>query len=124
MCLLSVSVSSGLHALYSCVYLGRPLQRSLMSSGSSRCAQRREEENRLTGFWKGVYRQETPLNTGSPSSSAGVGLEDTHKDFMVITAKYPKTQSLPLSCNFVKKKYYIKPLVAQGHKSCYQSVRH
>ena len=68
-----------------------------MSSGSSRCAQRRDEENRLTGFWKGVYRQETPLNTGSPRSSAGVALEDTYTQIMVITWNIHRL-IVPLRC--------------------------
>ena len=56
-----------------------PVQSLLSWSGSSSRAQRSEEENRPGGGWKGLERPDTPSNTGSHSSSAGVGLGEEER---------------------------------------------
>lgn len=51
-----------------------PLHTSLISSGRVKSAHLREDENRLAGLIKGVYKGDTSLNTWSFISSSGVGL--------------------------------------------------
>lgn len=54
-----------------------PLHKSSISSGRVKLAHRREDENRLAGLIKGVYKGDTSLKTWSFINSSGVGLEKT-----------------------------------------------
>lgn len=56
-------------------YSSLPLHKSSISSGKVKSAHRREDENRLAGLIKGVYKGDTSLNTWSFINSSGVGLE-------------------------------------------------